>query len=818
MPRKQRANYFNFSGGLDTDASILNRNPITMTDISNCRINTDGSVQSRYGIEANELYSDYIQTFDSNGNVPPAKLYRWEFVDDIGNNVVYTVAKIGSVTAFYLGEEPIVGAREFVYQADTGNTEHINVVFDGSSCYVSVVYESGGVYYPRIYRFEYTDSGGIALATAGNLTYRKEEELIPIYDYDKRMVCSSDNYNIHPLEESNTVWADESPATTTTLPEYEFNVSYQSGEKVQVTGGVYRIPTTLIPSNVNLTVGTHLKLINGFRNDIAYDTIRTIYEDGSDTIFILEGLSKVDNPTAYISVVDSVQNSTSMYPKYMCTALGRMFTTTNLEPTRVYFSQIYTEDADNAIKFYTEANPFSPTDSSVVASDGGYFEVSGIDYITGIWESSGAIIIFGHNGVWEATGSGGIFRADDFTVRRISKKGCVSPRSIEEMEGGLVYASEDGINVITKDVSTGLTSQVTSLTDEKLQNLFKELPKANKIILSCTYNDLDKELYVLYNVDEVIPDMIKDGTPTHYRDILIYKLKLQAWYKWTIGSDTDGDKLSITDIWMSEYNDSGRTSLVDDAGASVISDSGDTVATASYIDSTAAKQPMVYLHKYNTVGETIQTSYGRLQVVSPYDFEGLDDQQYIDPYFKSAHQTYSDIMRGKLANYVKVFYQDVPNLGTDEHGIDIFKGGCNLRVALDTASSPVNITDSFGEVRATNEKYGISYNVYPERVQGFTHGTYKHKVLGRGTVLQYIFEGVTDERFFKALQGNTGESPILDDGTNWEEIPEDELVSELEWLVGTTYSVNDTVKVTHPSNFHIVGWSSELIPTESLTT
>ena len=788
MPKKQRANYFNFSGGLDTDSSILNRNPITVTDIDNCVLNTDGSISSRGGIEAGTLESPTVSSYIT--YAPTSKVYEWRFKDDLGADIAIQVLRTGSIVSFYIGDEPI-GTPQLTVDTNTNPRTHVDIVFDGNIAYVPYSVSFFGSYPSVILKYEYTYALGLQLSTTTTLSdaFASKRTTVAIPNVSKgsdlRCTASSEHSNIHPVEDSNTIWTIEDPVITTeTLSEYSFDNVYAATDRAKVTKGNFYLTTSEIPLNVDLQIGTHLKLTGDDTGNIVYSTIRNVYTSGALTYVILEDLVDLDTTMKLeVSIVTSISSLSGYnYPKAMEVGLGRVFMTPLTESNTVYYSQIYTEDAVKSHKFHIEANPFNPTDSDLVASDGGFFTVSGATFIVGLMESSGALIIFAENGIWEAVGGEGIFKPTDFVVRKLTDKGCISQSSIERMEGGIVYVSNDGVNIVTKDDKTGLTSVVNSLTDNKINEYFKYLSVDNKSVMASTYNPIEKELYILYNEDTEQAPMIAAGTPQHYRSILIFKLKLGAWYKWSLSEDIDGDKLSMSCIWMSQVN-----------------------------------QPLVYLTKYT--GTAIQNTYGKLLTTQVYDFEGTVDQEYNTPSFSSAHQTYSDIMRGKLANYIKVFYKSLQDLGTDAHGIDMLKGGCNLRVSLDTADSPETIIDEFGQPKTTNVGYGIPYAVYPAKKPGYSHVMYKHKVLGRGNLLQFHFSAETDQRFFKAVSTCTGESPILDTAnTYWEEIAEDDLVSELEWDVATAYSVHATCKVTHPNHFHITGWSCDLIPTESITS
>lgn len=56
MPRLT-GNYFNFIGGLNTESSVLNADPTSVTSMNNCRINRDGSIQTREGLNSIDTLS-----------------------------------------------------------------------------------------------------------------------------------------------------------------------------------------------------------------------------------------------------------------------------------------------------------------------------------------------------------------------------------------------------------------------------------------------------------------------------------------------------------------------------------------------------------------------------------------------------------------------------------------------------------------------------------------------------------------------------------------------------------------------------------------
>ena len=210
------------------------------------------------------------------------------------------------------------------------------------------------------------------------------------------------------------------------------------------------------------------------------------------------------------------------------------------------------------------------------------------------------------------------------------------------------------------------------------------------------------------------------------------------------------------------------------------------------------------------------------------DFENTDYEESNLAHFSAAHQTYSDILKGKQSNYMKIIHEKTETGEKDIHGRYVNQGGCKVRCSIDFADSPLTRLDAFGQFSNENVAYGKYYNIYPEfrentsllgyEFDGLSHLQYKHKLLGRGNVLQYSFKNFIDKRWFKAKQASTSISPILDtSNVYWEEITEAEHTGS-EWSQSTTYSTNDTVSVFKNTKFKIIGWSCELIPTEGVTT
>lgn len=772
MPKKARANYFNFSGGLNTDASPLNRSPVTVTATDNCTINLDGSIQSRRGFE---LLSALVDVSLPKNDWP----IDIELLDDI------YLLKMGQHYKFWKSSN--------VEDIDATPNHTASALYDqnniaASGKYVFAVSQntSGSITFPTIRVFDKNDGSTVlnsnvyvrvdVAATVGGSNASRPATT--------EWTAGATTLGTHPYNTGQTVWTSGSYTNTA---DYNFETSYTSGNNVVVAKGVVNIVTGFVDGTKTysydtsdwetITVGKPLKIIT--KEGVFYDRIQETYSSGGNYVTILENLSPTEG---LVSLTSSeirklggnltVNVSQNLHPDCVAVGLGRVIMAKN---DTVYYSQIFTNDISNAANFHTAANKFDPLDNEVVDSDGGFFTVAGANRIIRIIESKGSIVIFADNGVWEAAGSGGVFLPTDFVVRRISNKGIVGDRALAIMEDGVAYLAKDGVNLVVKDPNSGLFMITQSITDNRISEKIIGIADGIKEVSRLCYNDVDKELYLLY------------GTTTYeYNKILVFKLKLPAWYEYSITGDSDTD-LTIANIFMGEYE-------------------GDRVPIVLYQIETASYQ---------------EITYGRLYSTEEYDFPGTTYAEYNIGSFSSAHQTHGDLMRGKSNNYIKVLYESVETATEDDHEWSVPLGGCKLRGSIDFANDPVETTDSFGQPFNSNVAYGKYYEIYPTEETGFSHHTYKHKLLGRGNVLQYHFKNYLIERWWVAAQNSTGESPILDDGTYWTETTEAAYIADgggVEWAVGSSYTTGDYVKTTKITHFKIVGWASELIPTEGVTT
>jgi hypothetical protein len=192
----------------------------------------------------------------------------------------------------------------------------------------------------------------------------------------------------------------------------------------------------------------------------------------------------------------------------------------------IAFSQTV-RDADALEKCYQEADPTAEELNELVDTDGGVIKISELGNVYKMIPMSRELLIFAENGVW-AIGPGGneYFTATGYGVRKLSSVGCLSPDSIVAAEGVVFYWSRTGIYATTTDPQTGLMS-VQNITEKSIQTTFLSIPEPARNMASGVYDSYRKRVLWLYD---------SDGTTTtaEKKDkILIYDMRLGAWYVWT---------------------------------------------------------------------------------------------------------------------------------------------------------------------------------------------------------------------------------------------------------------------------------------------
>ena len=168
--------------------------------------------------------------------------------------------------------------------------------------------------------------------------------------------------------------------------------------------------------------------------------------------------------------------------------------------TKIYFSQIL--ERDSQVQDCYQAN--DPTDEDLrdlLPSDGGVIVIPGMSELYHMVSLGQSLFLFARNGVWQITGSEGIgFRANDFSVNKISGVPAISNMSFVEVEGVPIWWNSSGIHTIAVDQMG--SGSVKSLTEETIQEFYDKIPQENKKFAKGAYDPLLQRVQWLYRSTE----------------------------------------------------------------------------------------------------------------------------------------------------------------------------------------------------------------------------------------------------------------------------------------------------------------------------
>ena len=108
------------------------------------------------------------------------------------------------------------------------------------------------------------------------------------------------------------------------------------------------------------------------------------------------------------------------------------------------------------------------------------------------------LLVFATNGVWQISGSEGVgFRANDFSVSKMSAVPVSSANSFVEINGAPSWWNIDGIYTVAPDRTLG-DLKVQSLTEGKISDYYDSIPFLSRTYARGCYDPVAKEVHWLF--------------------------------------------------------------------------------------------------------------------------------------------------------------------------------------------------------------------------------------------------------------------------------------------------------------------------------
>lgn len=384
--------------------------------------------------------------------------------------------------------------------------------------------------------------------------------------------------------------------------------------------------------------------------------------------------------------------------------------------SRLYFSNIL-EKVTTAGQCYQQNDPTSEDLPDITAADGGVITIFGTETIIKLWPLVNVLLVFATNGIWAITGGEGLgFRANDYTITKISSIPAISASSFIDLDGYPMWWNQDGIYLLTPGQGGGF--DVNSLTDSTIKQFFNDIPVGSKRLARGAYNSLNKTVRWMYKTttsSDPTLDYQFDGE-------LSYNLLTQAFYPWTF---TSTNPVQIQDIFVVKGTGGVQAQL------NVLRDNGDTVQNDALADviifslqSTIIEPEYKYTCSYAIAGPSYNFTFGsevpeRRKDWFSYDSVGVNYSSY----FITGYKVHADASKYFQSNYVWVFLEQEDT------------SSCLMRGIWDWTTS------------ASTHRWSSQQQIYKTSLANSTFNHKRLKVRGKGKSLQLRFDSVDDLPF-----------------------------------------------------------------------
>lgn len=313
----------------------------------------------------------------------------------------------------------------------------------------------------------------------------------------------------------------------------------------------------------------------------------------------------------------------------------------------IYFSQILERDEQYGFCYQTE-DPTSSDLSDLLASDGGVVRIPEAGTIIHLAAIAGALLVFANNGVWSVTGSTGLgFKADDYTIQKISSINAISYTSFVDVGGYPAWWNGDGIYTISVDTGAPV---VKSLTLTTIKQFYDDIPIYCKLTAKGFYHPVEGIVQWLYK--STTSDNIIDTY--NYDRVLNFNVITGAFYPWTIPTGSD---MTINSL-MVLPSSSGTLvvdNVVDGTGKQVVQTTGNDVVSIHF-DGVGAIPPTKFLCSIPNLSNTYDVSFADATSETYYDWYSLDNTGVdYDSYFITGYKIRGQGLNKYQPTWINIF-------------------------------------------------------------------------------------------------------------------------------------------------------------------
>lgn len=400
----------------------------------------------------------------------------------------------------------------------------------------------------------------------------------------------------------------------------------------------------------------------------------------------------------------------------------------------ILFSRL-TETVSEIGECLQRNDPTSEDLSDLLDTDGGLIRVSNAVGIKRLYSIGSSLLIFAENGVWSINGVDGVFRASEFSIKKVSEIGIASAQSFIAADGTPVWWSHQGIHTLSFDSVSGSASEDTiSLTT--IQTFWDAIPTDSKASVTATYDRINKRAYWSW------PSSGETVTAKK-NEFLVLDITLKAFYPWIIS-----DEVAATDciVGMVFYTGVGagdiEFNVIDSLGNEVVTSAGDDVISTQLSNlSTGTSSPSIVLLIRD--GATNKLTMGGFVNADFLDWGSADFSSYAI----AGYEFFGDMTTKKNSPYITTYMRVTETgwSGNEAIGyVPVGESSCKVSAFWDFKTTPSSTAQEMYRLKtipiidtAASATFG-----YPETVV-----TTRLKLRGRGRSVRLKFESTSGKDF-----------------------------------------------------------------------
>lgn len=310
-------------------------------------------------------------------------------------------------------------------------------------------------------------------------------------------------------------------------------------------------------------------------------------------------------------------------------------------------------------------DPTSEEISDLLDTDGGVIKIPDAVNIKLLYTFGPLLLVFADNGVWSINGVDNVFRATEYSIRRVSNIGMLSPQTFVEADGVPFWWSAYGIHTLAFDEASGQAAE-QNISLSTIQSFWDSIPQAKKLEVVSVYDRINKKIFWFYpKSDETAVNKLNN--------ILILDIPLQAFYPWSIeDQDTDTDYVLGCSFYVGYGADNLELDVVLPTGDDVVQGTDDIIST-QLSDYATGNPAIVLIARDGGTGKITIAGF------SSKEFLDWGDANY-SSYAEAGYEFFGDLLIQKNAPYLITYMRTTEEgwSGSAGTGYDPIRGSSLL--------------------------------------------------------------------------------------------------------------------------------------------